>query len=87
MTEILGHSPDAYAIYAYESTVAVIQAIDAVGEKDRGKILDALFATKDSKAWSEHLVLHRDGRYRRVDHAVNEIKPNDEGKLDLHSSR
>ena len=45
--EILGHSPDAYSTYSYESTVAVIQAIDAVGEKDRGKILDALMGTKD----------------------------------------
>ena len=28
MSEILGHSPDAYAVYAYETTVVVIQAID-----------------------------------------------------------
>lgn len=37
---------DAYAVYAYETTVAVIQAIDRVGEKDRGKILDSLFGTE-----------------------------------------
>lgn len=46
ITEILGHSPDSYAVYAYETTVAVIQAIATAGEKDRGKILDALFATE-----------------------------------------
>lgn len=47
ITEILGHTPDAYATYAYETTVVVLQAIDAVGEKDRAKVLDAMFATKD----------------------------------------
>jgi branched-chain amino acid transport system substrate-binding protein len=46
MTEILGHSPDAYAVYAYECTVVVIQAIDRVGEKDRLKILDSMFGTE-----------------------------------------
>jgi branched-chain amino acid transport system substrate-binding protein len=44
--ERLGHEPDAYAVYAYECAVAVVQAIDSVGEKDRGKILDALWATE-----------------------------------------
>ena len=47
MSAILGHMPDAYAMYAYETTVVVIQAIDKVGEKDRAKILDAMLATKD----------------------------------------
>jgi branched-chain amino acid transport system substrate-binding protein len=42
----LGHEPDAYSVYAYETAVAVIQALDKVGEKDRGKILDALFHTE-----------------------------------------
>ena len=37
MTAILGHLPDAYAMYAYETTVVVIQAIDKVGEKDRAQ--------------------------------------------------
>ena len=46
ITEILGHSPDAYAVYSYETTVAVIQSLDRVAEKDRGKILDDLFATE-----------------------------------------
>ncbi len=46
MNEILGHSPDAYAVYAYECAVVVIQALDKVQEKDRGKILDAMFATE-----------------------------------------
>ncbi len=43
---LLGHLPDAYAVYAYETTVAVIQAIATAGEKDRTKILDALWATE-----------------------------------------
>jgi branched-chain amino acid transport system substrate-binding protein len=46
-TERLGHGPDAYAVYAYESTVVVIQAIDQVQEKDRTKILDAMMATTE----------------------------------------
>lgn len=44
---LLGHLPDAYAVYAYETTVVVMQAIDQVGEKDRQKILDALLGTKN----------------------------------------
>ena len=57
MTDKFGHEPDAYAMYAYETTVVVIQAIDKAGEKDRAKILDAMFATKDfagllGKTWS-----------------------------------
>jgi branched-chain amino acid transport system substrate-binding protein len=46
ITEILGHSPDAYAVYAYETTVVVLQALDKVGEKDRAKVLDAMFSTE-----------------------------------------
>ena len=46
MTERLGHSPDSYAVYAYETTVAVLQAIEKAGEKDRAKILDALITTE-----------------------------------------
>jgi branched-chain amino acid transport system substrate-binding protein len=37
---------DAYTVYAYESAVAVIQSLDRVGEKDRTKVLDDLFATE-----------------------------------------
>jgi branched-chain amino acid transport system substrate-binding protein len=47
MQEVLGHAPDAYATYAYETTVVVIQAIDKAAVKDRAAILDAMFATKD----------------------------------------
>jgi len=47
VTEILGHTPDAYAVYSYETAVCIIQAIGRVGEKDRGKILAALQSTKD----------------------------------------
>jgi branched-chain amino acid transport system substrate-binding protein len=46
ITEILGHSPDAYAVYSYETTVAVIQSLDRVAAKDRAAILDDLFATE-----------------------------------------
>ncbi|MCC6790324.1 MAG: branched-chain amino acid ABC transporter substrate-binding protein [Thermomicrobiales bacterium] len=42
----LGHLPDSYAVYAYETTVAVIQAIATAGVNDRTAILDALFATE-----------------------------------------
>jgi branched-chain amino acid transport system substrate-binding protein len=38
--------PDAYAVYAYESLVVVLQAIERVGEKDRTKILDSMIATE-----------------------------------------
>lgn len=43
----IGHEPDAYAVYAFEAAVVTIQAIDKVGAKDRAKILDAMFHTKD----------------------------------------
>jgi len=46
ITEVLGHSPDSYAVYAYETTVAVIQAITVAGTADRTAILDALWATE-----------------------------------------
>lgn len=50
ITAILGHSPDAYATYSYETTVAVLQAIEKAGEKDRQKILDTLFHTEGFKS-------------------------------------
>jgi branched-chain amino acid transport system substrate-binding protein len=37
---------DAYAVYAYETAVLCIQTLDSVGEKDRTKVLDAMFATE-----------------------------------------
>jgi len=46
VTAKLGHSPDAYAVYAYETAVVVLQTLDKVAEKHRGKILDAMFATE-----------------------------------------
>jgi branched-chain amino acid transport system substrate-binding protein len=46
MIERVGHSPDSYSIYAYEATVAAIQAIDQVQDKHRGQILDTMFATE-----------------------------------------
>ncbi|HEY7034627.1 MAG TPA: ABC transporter substrate-binding protein [Thermomicrobiales bacterium] len=46
VTERLGHAPDAYSVYSYETLVLVMQTIDKVGEKDRAKILDTMFATE-----------------------------------------
>ncbi|MCC6955076.1 MAG: ABC transporter substrate-binding protein, partial [Deltaproteobacteria bacterium] len=42
-----GIEPEAYAVYAYDATKAVLQAIARVNEKDRAKIVDAVAATKD----------------------------------------
>ena len=39
-------SLDAYAVYAYETAVLIIQTLDKVGEKDRTKFLDTIFATE-----------------------------------------
>jgi branched-chain amino acid transport system substrate-binding protein len=83
-TEILGHTPDAYSSYAYETTAIVIQAIDKVQEKDRGKILDAMFSTKNflgliGKTWS----FTETGDTDATTMSINEIKPNDQGKLDF----
>lgn len=82
MSEILGHAPDGYSTYSYDSTVAVIQAIDKAGDKDRGKILDALMGTTNftslvGKTWS----FTETGDIDTPSMSVNEIKPNDEGKL------
>ena len=56
MRERLGHEPDAYAAYSFEAAVVALQAIDAVGEKDRAKILEAMMNTKDfrglTNTWS-----------------------------------
>ena len=53
-------------------------------EKDRGKILDAMFATKDFKSllggtWA----FTETGDTNALTMAVNEIKPNADGKLDF----
>ncbi len=47
MQEILGHVPDAYAMYAYETAVVVLQTIDKVQEKDRTKMIDGMMQTVD----------------------------------------
>jgi branched-chain amino acid transport system substrate-binding protein len=52
MTERLGHEPDAYATYAYEAAIIAMQGVDQVQEKDRAKILDAMFATKEFQGLS-----------------------------------
>lgn len=56
MRERVGHEPDAYASYAFEAGVVVLQAIDKVGEKDRAAILDAMFTTSNfrglTNTWS-----------------------------------
>jgi branched-chain amino acid transport system substrate-binding protein len=43
MRERVGHEPDAYSVYAFDCGVHVVQAIDAIGEKDRAAILDHMF--------------------------------------------
>jgi branched-chain amino acid transport system substrate-binding protein len=56
MEESVGRTPDAYASYAFEAAVVVLQAIDKVGEKDRAAILDAMWNTENfrglSNTWS-----------------------------------
>jgi branched-chain amino acid transport system substrate-binding protein len=84
MTEILGHTPDAYATYSYESTVAVIQAIDQAGEKDRAAILEALMGTSNfsglvGTTWSFTETGDTDSPVM----SVNQITPNDEGVLEI----
>jgi branched-chain amino acid transport system substrate-binding protein len=84
MTEILGHSPDSYAVYAYECTAVVVQAIDQVQEKDRTAILEAMMATKDfagllGNTWA----FTETGDTDSLTMSVNEIKANAEGKLDF----
>jgi branched-chain amino acid transport system substrate-binding protein len=44
--EILGHEPDAYAVYAYEAAVVAVQGVDVAGVNDRKAILDAMFGTE-----------------------------------------
>ncbi len=43
MRDRVGHEPDAYSVYAFDCGVHVVQAIDAVGEKDRAAVLDHMF--------------------------------------------
>jgi branched-chain amino acid transport system substrate-binding protein len=47
MEAVLGHTPDAYAMYAYEAAVVTIQAIDRAAAKDRAAIMAALMGTAD----------------------------------------
>ena len=84
MTERLGHSPDAYAVYAYECMGVAIQAIDKAQEKDRAKILDAMLSTEGFASllggtWS----FLPSGDTDALTMAVNRIEPNAEGKLDF----
>lgn len=84
ISEIIGHSPDSYATYAYECTAVIVQAIDAVQQKDRAAILDAMMATENfsgllGNTWS----FTETGDTDALTMAVNEIKANDEGKLDF----
>lgn len=84
MTEILGHTPDAYSTYSYETTVAVIQAIDAVGEKDRAAILAALMATENFSGLIGTTWAFTDtGDTDAPVMSVNQITPNDEGVLTI----
>jgi branched-chain amino acid transport system substrate-binding protein len=84
MEEIVGHSPDSYATYAYETAVAVLQAIDKAGTKDRAAILDALMSTENFNSllggtWS----FTETGDTDSLVMSVNEIIPNDSGALEI----
>ena len=70
VTERLGDTlRTAYAVYAYETAVVVIQALDRVGEKDRTKILDDHVRDRRLRQPARrHLELHRVGRHRFRDH-------------------
>ena len=84
VSEILGHSPDSYATYAYECVGVVVQAIDKAQTNDRGAILDAMMATENFKSLLGHTWSFTDeGDTDALTMAVNEIKPNDEGNLDF----
>jgi branched-chain amino acid transport system substrate-binding protein len=56
MRESVGREPDAYASYAFEAAIVVLQAIDKVGEKDRAAIMEAMKSTANfrglSNTWS-----------------------------------
>jgi branched-chain amino acid transport system substrate-binding protein len=47
VTDKLGHSPDAYAVYSYETVVAIIQAIARAGANDRAAIMKELMGTQE----------------------------------------
>jgi branched-chain amino acid transport system substrate-binding protein len=47
MEEILGHAPDAYAMYAYETAVVVLQTLDKVQEKDRALLITGMMETAE----------------------------------------
>jgi branched-chain amino acid transport system substrate-binding protein len=84
VSEILGHSPDSYATYAYECTAVVVQAIDKVQEKDRAAIRDAMMATENFVSLLGHTWAFTDeGDTDALTMALNEIRPNDEGNLDF----
>lgn len=42
-----GNDPEAYAVYGYEAAKVVLEAIQAVGKKDRAEILKTCLGTKD----------------------------------------
>ena len=84
MTEILGHSPDSYAVYAYECMAVVIQAIDQVQEKDRVAILDAMFATENfASLLGNTWAFTETGDTDSLTMSVNVIEPDADGKLDF----
>jgi branched-chain amino acid transport system substrate-binding protein len=84
MTEILGQTPNAYSTYSYECTVAAIQAIDQVGEKDRGAILEALMGTTNFSGLVGTTWAFTDtGDTDAPVMSVNHIEPNDEGVLEI----
>ncbi|MFT4040417.1 MAG: branched-chain amino acid ABC transporter substrate-binding protein [Thermomicrobiales bacterium] len=84
MEEIVGHSPDSYATYAYETAVAVLQAIDKAGTKDRAAILDALMSTENFHSLLGGTWAFTDtGDTDSLVMSVNEIKPGADGALEI----
>lgn len=47
MKERLGREPDGYSSYTFQAAVVALNGIDKAADKDRAKVLDAMFSTKD----------------------------------------
>lgn len=78
MKERLGHDPDPYAVYSFECAITVLQAIDAVGEKDRLKVMEAGMATKDFRGLIGTWSFGPTGDTTATTMSLNEIK---DGKI------
>lgn len=52
MRDRIGREPDSYSSYGFQAAVVALNAIDKAADKDRAKILDAAFSTKDFRGLS-----------------------------------